>query len=62
MGVNSGLLQVGDTMDPDEVKVPKARDDWVDSDTNIAKGEPNFEKVYNPGRCAVRSVPKHCVS
>ena len=36
-------------MDPDEVKLPKPPYDWVDSDPKIAKGEPTFQKVYNPG-------------
>ena len=43
------LLHVGDTMDPDEVKVPKPPDDWVGHDTNTAKGEPTLYKVENSG-------------
>ena len=38
-------LCVGDTMDPDEYKVPKVLDDWVGSPPNIEKGEPDFDKV-----------------
>ena len=47
--MNSVFLHVGYTMHPDEVKVPKAPDDWVDPPKNTGKGEPNFDKVYNPG-------------
>ena len=47
--MNSMFLHVGDTMHPDEVKVPKAPDDWVEPPTNTGKGELNFDKVYNPG-------------
>ena len=43
------LLRVGDTMDPDEVKVPKAPYVWVEPTPKTAKGEPTFDKVYNPG-------------
>ena len=43
------LLHDGDTMNPDEVKVPKAPDDWVEPAPNTAKGEPTFDKVDNPG-------------
>ena len=32
------LLHAGDTMDPDEVKFPKATYDWVDPDSITAKG------------------------
>ena len=46
-GVNSMLLHVGDTMDPDEVKIPKAPYDWVEPAPNTSKGDPNFEKVDN---------------
>ena len=37
-GMNSMLLLLGDTMDPDEVKVPKSPYDWVDPDLNISRG------------------------
>ena len=43
------LLHVGYIMDPNEVKVPKPPDDWVDPDPNTEKGGPNFDKVDNPG-------------
>ena len=33
------LLHVGDTMEPDEVKVPKVIYDLVEPDTNTARGE-----------------------
>ena len=35
-------------MDPNEVKVPKPPNDWVDPDTNTAKGGHNLEKQDNP--------------
>ena len=44
-GMKYGLLNVGFTMDPDEVKVPKAPYDWVDPATNTTKWEPTFDKV-----------------
>ena len=37
-GMNSMLLHVRDTMDPDEVKIPKASYDWVDPALNTSKG------------------------
>ena len=48
-GVNSMLLHVGDTMDPDELKLPKTSDGWVNPDTKTVKGEPAFDKLDNPG-------------
>ena len=42
------LIRVGDTIDPNEVKVPKSPDDLVDPTPNTSKGLPNFYKVYNP--------------
>ena len=39
-------------MDPDEVKSPKALDDWVGHVINTSKGEPTFQKLYNPGGCS----------
>ena len=33
-GINSVLLHDGDTMDPDEFRVPKPPYGWVDSDPN----------------------------
>ena len=48
--MNSVLLHTGHNMYPDEVKVPKSPDDWVDPATNTSKGDPTFEKVENPGR------------
>ena len=42
------LLYVGKNMDPNEVKVPKPPNDWVDPDTNTAKGGHNLEKQDNP--------------
>ena len=47
--MKSALLRVGDTMKPDEVKVPKAPYVWVEPPPKTAKGEPTFDKVYNPG-------------
>ena len=38
-------------MDPDEVKVLKAPDDWVDPAPNTAKQGANFDKFYNSRRC-----------
>ena len=49
-GMNYIMLHVGNTMDPDEFKIPKEPYDWVDPDTYTSKGEPNFDKVENPGR------------
>ena len=46
--MKSVLLSYGDTIDPDEVKVPKAPYDWVDHPPNTEKEEPTFEQVYNP--------------
>ena len=40
--MTSRLLHSGENMDPDEVKVPKATDDWVDPDSNTAKGGATF--------------------
>ena len=42
------LLRVGDTMELDEVNVPKSSDDWFEPTTNTANGEPIFDKVDNP--------------
>ena len=47
--MDSVLLHSGDTMDPDEVKAPKPPDHWVDPAPKKAKGDPNLDKVYNPG-------------
>ena len=46
--MNSVLLHGGDNMVPDEVKVPKAPDDWVYPPPNIENGEPNCDKVDDP--------------
>ena len=35
--MNSMLLFAGDTIKPDEIKVPKETYDWVEPPTNIAK-------------------------
>ena len=43
------LLHVGEIMYLDEVKVPKAPDDWVDPDTNTENRKPTSHKVDNPG-------------
>ena len=47
--MNYLLLHFGDTMYPDEFKVPKAPDDWVDPPPNTENVEPTFDKVDNPG-------------
>ena len=47
--MKSVLLHVGDTMEPDEVKVPKPLDYWVEPSPNTTKGVPTFNKVHNPG-------------
>ena len=47
--MNSVLLHAGDTMEPDEFKVPKPLDDWFDPAPNTAKGGATFDKVDNPG-------------
>ena len=47
-GMKYVLIRVGDTIDPDEVKVSKSPDDWVDPTPNTSKGLPNFYKVYKP--------------
>ena len=36
--MKSVLIHVGETMDPDEVKVPKPLDDWVGPYPNTSKG------------------------
>ena len=46
--MNSMLINVGETMEPEEVKVPKAPYDWVDPAPKTAKGEPTFNEVDNP--------------
>ena len=38
------LLHIGETMEPDEVKVPKAPHELVDPSPNTENGEPTFEK------------------
>ena len=60
-GMNSGFLHVGENMDPDEVKVPKPPNDCIDPDTNTAKGDPEFNKLYIPcgqSSCSYRNVFK----
>ena len=47
-GMNSMLLHVGDTMDPNKVKVPKTPYYWVDPPPNTSKRGDTFEKVDNP--------------
>ena len=47
--MNSLLLHVGDTMDPDEVNLSKSPDDWVEHSPNTAEVKPPFEKLDNPG-------------
>ena len=42
--MNFVLLHTGDTMDPDEVKVPKLVDGWVEPAPNTSKWGDNFEK------------------
>ena len=46
--MNYVLLHAGDTIDPDEVKVPKSPDDWVQPTPNTEKVEPTFDKVDIP--------------
>ena len=48
-GMKFVLLHVGETMDPDEVKVPKSPYDQVDPPPNTSKGGANFDKMDNPG-------------
>ena len=50
--MKSVFLHVGDTMEPDEFKVPKPPYDWVEPAPNIAKGESTFDKVDNPDGCS----------
>ena len=50
--MKSVFLHVGDTMEPDEFKVPKPPHDWVEPAPNIAKGESTFDKVDNPDGCS----------
>ena len=47
--MNSLLIDVGDNMHPDKVKVFKALYDWVGPPINTTKWKSTFEKVYNPG-------------
>ena len=51
-GIKYMLLHGGDTMDPDDVKVPKSQDEWIELPTNTAKGYPTFEKLDNPDGCS----------
>ena len=46
--MNSTFIHAGDTMDPDEVKVPKPPYYWVDPSPNTEKGYPTIDKVDNP--------------
>ena len=41
------LLHVGDTMDPDKVKVPKLLDYWLETYSNTSKGGLTLDKVNN---------------
>ena len=36
-------------MDQDEFKVPKAPEEWVETNPKTAKGDPTFDKVDNLG-------------
>ena len=47
---NSVLLHIGDTMEPDEVNLPKPPDDCVEPDTNKAKRGNTFQKSGQPRR------------
>ena len=47
--MNYVFLNLGYTMDPNEVKVPKLPDDWIEPSPNTAKGGPTFDKVDNLG-------------
>ena len=49
-GVNYVLLHAGETKEPDEVKAPKAPDDWVEPDSNTSKRGHTFEKIVQPRR------------
>ena len=51
--MNSMLLNVGETMEPDEVKFPKPPNYWVDPSPNTAKGDPILNKVNNTGRWSI---------
>ena len=48
-GMKSVFICVGDTMGPDEVKVTKPLDYWVEPAPNTTIGGPSFDKVDNPG-------------
>ena len=41
------LFDVGDTMDPYDIKVPKPLDDWIYPDINTENREPTFNKFDN---------------
>ena len=43
--MNSVSLHDGDTMGPDEVKVPKSPDEWAKLPPNTSKGDPTFYQV-----------------
>ena len=47
--MNYVLIISGDTIEPNEVKVPKSPDYWVDPPPNTSKGGANIDQVDNPG-------------
>ena len=47
--MTSVLLHFGYTMDPYEIKSPKAPDYWVDPPPNTSNGKPTLDKVEKPG-------------
>ena len=48
--MNYALIHVGDTMEPNEVKIYKSLDDWFDPHPDTALGGPSFDKVDNPDK------------
>ena len=48
--MNYMLIHVGNTMDPDGVKVAKSPDEWVHPPPKTEKGGATVDQVENPGR------------
>ena len=53
--MNSVLLHAGETIYPDEFKVPKVPYNWVEPSTNTEKRWPTFDKMENQGGWSIFS-------
>ena len=45
-----GKIAVDNSMSFEGVKIPCTPDDYVPSEVNTIKGEPDYECIYNPGQ------------